>query len=84
MLKSRFKNLHLVSSFIEFEIDWLLMKNMIKKSLYHMFLKCHHHLHLLVDFESGLANKEIDEDYNLNFFEMIVRTSELTKENVDK
>ncbi len=49
-----------------------------------MFLKCHHHLHLLVDFESGLANKEIDEDYNLIFFEMIVRTSELTKKNVDK
>jgi hypothetical protein len=38
-----------------------------KKSLHRMSLKCHHHLHLWVDFESGLANKEIDEDYNSNF-----------------
>ncbi len=49
-----------------------------------MSLKCHHHLHLWVDFESGLANKEIDEDYNSNFKKMIVRTSELTKEHVNK
>jgi hypothetical protein len=43
------------------------------------YIKCHHHLHLvIVDY----ANRVIDEDQNLNVLEQIANTNELTKELV--
>ncbi len=48
-----------------------------KKSLCSMLLKCHHHLHSLIELESELVNKKIDEDYNLHILGMAFNTSEL-------
>ncbi len=54
---------------------WLWLKNMRKDC----YIKCHHHLHLvIVDY----ANRVIDEDQNLNVLEQIANTNELTKELV--
>jgi hypothetical protein len=49
-----------------------------KKSLFPMLLKCHYHLHLLAEFERGVVDQRVEEDNNLDIFEMIVNTSELT------
>jgi transcriptional antiterminator Rof (Rho-off) len=33
-----------------------------------MLLKCHHHLHLLLEFKSGIADQGVHENYNLVIF----------------
>jgi hypothetical protein len=53
------------------------------KSLYPMLLKCHHHLHPSVEFESVFVNIGVDEDCSLDIFEKIANTSEPTKELVN-
>jgi hypothetical protein len=53
------------------------------KSLYPMPLKCHHYLHPLIKFNNGFINQGIDEDRNLDFFEMIMSTNELAKNLVN-
>jgi hypothetical protein len=44
-----------------------------------MLLKSYHHLHPLSEVESSFVHK-IDEDGNLDIFEIVVSTSLLTKE----
>jgi hypothetical protein len=48
-----------------------------------MPLKCHHYLHPLIKFNNGFINQGIDEDRNLDFFEMIMSTNELAKNLVN-
>jgi hypothetical protein len=45
-----------------------------------MLLKCYHHLRLVAYCEIGYVDQIIDEDYNLDNFEMIASTSELVKQ----
>jgi len=33
-----------------------------------MLLKCHHHLHLLLESKSGIADQGVHENYNLVIF----------------
>jgi hypothetical protein len=49
-----------------------------------MFLKCYHHLHHVVDCEIESIDHKSYENCNLNIFEMIVNTSELIKELVNR
>jgi hypothetical protein len=49
-----------------------------------MFLKCYHHLHHVVDCEIESIDHKFYENCNLNMFEMIVNTSELIKELVNR
>jgi hypothetical protein len=49
-----------------------------------MLLKCYYHLHPLVKFERGVVDQKVEEDKNLNIFEMIINTSELTMELVNR
>jgi hypothetical protein len=58
MLDLTLKNLHLVSSFIKCEQDMITIEKYDRNSLYLMFLKCHHHLHLSIKFRNscGFAN----------------------------
>jgi hypothetical protein len=49
-----------------------------------MLLKCHHHLHPLVESESVFANISVDEDCTLDIFEQTTNTTEPTKELVNK
>ncbi len=52
-----------------------------KRSLFHMLLKSYHHLHPLSEVESSLLY--INENINLDMFEMIVNINELVKELVN-
>ncbi len=84
MLDPKFKSFCLMSSFIGREQGVVVVKEYDKKSLYPMLLKCHHHLHPLVEIESSFANISGDEDCSLDVFDQIVNTSEPTKEIVNR
>jgi hypothetical protein len=47
MLNLRFKSFHLISSFIGYGKSVSIVEEYNKQSLYLMFLKCYHHLHLM-------------------------------------
>lgn len=48
MLQLKFKSFYLVSSFVSHEECVTIVEEYDKKYLYFMFLKCYHHLHLVV------------------------------------
>jgi hypothetical protein len=48
-----------------------------------MFLKCYYHLHPLVESKEGVVDQRVEEDNNLNIFEMIINTSEPTTELIN-
>jgi hypothetical protein len=52
-----------------------------ERSLHSIFLKCHHPL---VKFKSDIVDQRMDEDCNLDIFEMMIRINELTKKLVKK
>ncbi len=54
MLDLKFKNLHLMFSFIALERGKVIVKEYDKKTLYPMLLNCYHHLHPL--FENVIVN----------------------------
>ncbi len=56
MLDPRFRNLHLLSSFFNHEQTKVIIEEYDTKHLYLMFMKCHHHLHPLVEFEINIVN----------------------------
>jgi hypothetical protein len=60
-LKFRFKNLCLISSLIGCEKDMAIIEKYDKKNLCLIFLKCHHHLHLLVESKNDFVNQRFDE-----------------------
>jgi hypothetical protein len=49
-----------------------------------MFLKCYYHLHPLVEYERGVVHQKVEEDKNLDIFEMTTNTSEPTIELVNR
>jgi hypothetical protein len=54
-----------------------------RRTLYHMILKCYHHLHPMTKYV-GCVDQIIDEDYSLDIFQQISSTSEPTKELVTR
>jgi hypothetical protein len=60
-LNFRLKNLYLISSLIGFENDMAIIEKYDEKFLCLMFLKCHHHLHLLVESKNDFVNQRFDE-----------------------
>jgi len=84
MLDPRFKTFHFVSLLIGHEQSKANIEEYDKKSLFPMFLKCHYHLHLLVEYERGVVDLMIEENNNLDIFEMIINTSELAIELINK
>jgi hypothetical protein len=50
---------------------------MIDKTLYPMLLKCYHHLHTLS--ENVIVGQGVDEDCNVDTFEMKTNSNEPTK-----
>ncbi len=83
MLNPRFKSLRLVSSFIGQEQVVSIVEEYDQQSLFTMFLKCYHIFHPMVEF-GPIVNMQIDEKNSLDIFEMFIRTSEPTKEVVNK
>jgi len=69
-----------MSSFIDCEWGMALIEEN-DRSLHSIFLKCHHPL---VKLKSDIVDKKVDEDCNLDIFEMMIRINELTKELVKK
>lgn len=47
-----------------------------------MLIKCHNHLHLMLECEVGCAYPMVEEDCNLDIFEQIIITNELVKKFV--
>lgn len=64
-------------SFIGCEQGVTIVEEHDRKSLFPMFLKCHHHVHTMVEFLSDFVNQGNDEDSSLNTI-----TSEATKKLV--
>jgi len=76
ILNLRFKSLYIVSSFVGKKQGVSLVEEYDKKSLYPMLVKCHEHLHPLVNLDTNCADQDI--------FEQVVSTSELAKELVKR
>jgi hypothetical protein len=57
----RFKNFHLVSSFVGMEQGVALVKEYHRKTLYPMLVKCHEHLHPLVRLNKNSVDQDIFE-----------------------
>jgi len=81
MLDPRFKNLHLVSSFVGLEGCVSILDEYDRKTLYPMLLKCYHHLHPVTKIV-GCVNQTTHEDCSLGIFQQIAFTSQSTKELV--
>jgi hypothetical protein len=83
MLDPRFKTHHFVSSLITCEQGKTIVEKYDKKSLFFILIKCHYHLHSLVEFERDIVNQGIEEDDSLDIFEMIANSNEPTIELID-
>jgi hypothetical protein len=83
MLDPRFKSLRLVSSFVGREEGVNIVNEYDRRTLYPMFLKCYHHLHLMTKF-IGCVDQTSDENSSFDIFQHIVLTSEPSKELVTK
>ncbi len=59
-----------MSSLIGHEQGNAIVEKYDKKYLLPMFLKCHYHLHLLVEFEKDVVDQRVEKDNNLDFIEM--------------
>ncbi len=82
MLDHMFNGFPLNFSFIGHEHGMVLVEEYDTRSLYLMSLKCHPHLHPLIEFENNIVDYRMDQDCNLDIFEIIARKNELTKEYV--
>jgi hypothetical protein len=49
-----------------------------------MFLKCYYHLHLLVESKRGVDDQRVEDDMNLDIFELTTNSSEPTTKLVNK
>jgi len=82
MLDHKFNGFPLDFSFIGHEQGVVVVEECDTKSLCFMSLKCHLHLHPLIEFENNIVDYRMDQDCNLDIFEIIARRNELTKEYV--
>jgi hypothetical protein len=83
MLNPRFKNLHLISSFVGRKEGVNIMGEYDRRTLYPMLLKCYHHLHPMIE-SIGCVDQIGDEDFYLDIFQQIASTNEPSKELVTK
>jgi len=68
MLDPRYRNLHILFSFVGRE-QHVLIKEFDRKFLYPVVVKCHEHLHLLVKSKRNFVDQNIfDEDCSLDIF----------------
>jgi hypothetical protein len=83
MLDPRYKNLHMVSSFVGREEGVALVEEYDKK--YPMLVKCHEHLQPLVRSEMNSVDQNIFyQDCNLDIFEQTASTNELIEKLVKR
>ncbi len=57
---------------------------MIEYLCFFMLIKCYYRLHLLIEFKRGVVDQRVEEEMSLDIFEIIIDTSELAIELVNK
>ncbi len=72
MLDPKFKNIHLVSSFIGRHQEVTIVKQYDTMSLYPML--CYYHLHPLIQSNNDFVDQRLDDDNSLNFFQLTTRS----------
>jgi hypothetical protein len=83
MLDPKFKILCLISPiFYDHEKSVTFVEEYDKISLYLMFIKCHHYLHIVTRFEISCQNP--NKNCGSNIFEQIASTNELMKKLVGR
>jgi hypothetical protein len=83
MLDPRFKSLHLISSFVGQEEGAIIVDKYDRRTLYHMFLKCYHNFHPMIE-SIECVNQIVDENCSMDLFQQIASTSKPAKEHVTK
>ncbi len=68
MLDPIFKIICLVSSFVGWEEGVSIVDEYCRRTLYHMLLKCYHHLHPMTKFVK-CVDQTNDEDFSLDIFQ---------------
>jgi len=68
MLDPRFKNIHLIFSFVGWEEGVSIADEYDKRILYPMLLKCYHDLHPMIEC-IGCVNQTDNENFNLDIFQ---------------
>jgi len=53
-------------------------------SLYPMFMKCYYHLHPSIEFDNEFVDQRVDDDNNLDIFQMTLENTKPTKELVKR
>jgi hypothetical protein len=73
MLDPSFKTFYLVFSLSDHEQGKAIVEE-YDKIFVSNILKCYYHLHLFAEFERGVVNQTVEEDNNLDIFEMTTNT----------
>jgi len=84
MLDPRFKGLCLMSFDVGREQRIFIVEEYDAKTLYPMFLKCYHYLHLMGESEFSDATDHEDYDYRLDIFQTTASSNELQKKLMTK
>ncbi len=84
MLDFKFRNLHIISSFIGYEEKVNIVEEYDRRSLYLMLLNCYHYLHPMTEFEVGCANQIANASSNLDILKQTPSTNELATKLVTK
>jgi hypothetical protein len=79
MLEPKLKILHLVFSFIGCHQGVAIVEQHDTMSLYLMLMKCYYQVHPSIEFDNGFVGHKVDDDNNLNIFQMIVGNIEHEK-----
>jgi hypothetical protein len=78
IIDPRFKNLHLISSFVGQEEGVSIVDEYDSNTLYLMLLNCYHHLHPMTK-SIGCVDQIGDEDSSLDIFQQPTSTSQPSK-----
>jgi hypothetical protein len=71
-------------SFISYNQGIAIVEQYDTLSLYLMFIKCYYHLHPSIEFDNNFADQRVDDDSNLDIFQVIIGSTKPTKELVKK
>jgi len=84
MLDSKFKNLHLVSSYVSKKEGVSIVEEYDRKALYPMLVKSYNHLHSIGNVVSSSTKQNVDQDCGLNIFQMTNNNVKTAKEIVTR
>ncbi len=73
-----------MTSLINHEQRKAIVEKYDKIYLFPILLKCHYHLHLLAEFERSVVDQRVEDDNNLDIFEMTTSTIDLTMKLINK